>query len=188
MNKRLTISNLLILISLLFTIASYFKPELFIFGINNNFLNKWLYYIYIIQFFTWTFLHAWFYHFLANALFLYIFWNIVEWIIWKNKFIIFFIFVTIFNWVLLSLLTFWNTIWISWFCMALISYYTLELKSRNDMEYKWWITAIFINVWIWFIPGISLLWHLFWAIAGVLYYLYNKDFFRKKMVLNVEIK
>ena len=182
MNNRFTISNILIWISAIATIIATLVPNVYIFGMNNSFLNEWLYHIYFIQFFTWSFLHGSFIHFAANSIFLYFFWNIVEWIIWRNKYIIFFLFVTVFNWVWLSLFADWNTVWISWFCMALISYYTLELKSKNNPEYKWWITALILNIWIWFIPWISLLWHLFWAVAWILYYLITKDFFRRKWV------
>lgn len=186
MNIWRTISNFLILICVFLTLLVMFDDRLYILWMNNLFLEKGLYHIYILQFFTWSFLHWSIMHLVFNCLFIYFFWNIIEWIIWKKKFIIFFIFVTIFNGVLLSLIDAWNTIWISWFCMALISYYTLELKSRNDPEYKWWITALILNVWIWFIPWISLFWHLFWAIAGVIYYLINKNFFKEKWVWNVD--
>lgn len=188
MNRKITVSNILIIISTITTILATFVPSLYMFGINNTFLNEWLYHIYIIQFFTGTFLHWGFFHLFFNSFFIFYFWNIVEWLIWRNKFIIFFIFSTIFIWVFVTLLSDWNTVWISWFCMALLSYYTLELRSRNDMEYKWWITAIIVNVWIWFIPWVSLYWHLFWAIAWVIFYLITKDFFRRKYVwLDVEI-
>jgi len=188
MNIKLTTSNILILISALATILVTVMPNLYIFWINNNFLNQWLYHIYVIQFFTWTFLHGWLLHLFANSLFLFIFWNAVEWLVWKNKFILFFVFVVVFNWVLLSLFTNWTTVWISGFCMALIAYYTLELRSRNNPEYKWWITALILNVGIWFVPWISLFWHLFWAVAGVIYYLINKEFFRKKFVWAADIE
>jgi hypothetical protein len=183
-----TISNLLIFISIIATLVANIFPIVYIFGMNNTFLDQWLYHIFIIQFFTWSFLHWWLIHLLANSIFIYFFWNIVEWIIWKTKFIIFFIFVTVFNWIWLSLFYEWNTVWISWFCMALIAYYTLELRSRNNPEYKWWITAIILNVWIGLMPWISLLWHLFWAIAWVIYYILTKDFFRKKWVWSIDIE
>ena len=185
MNK-ITISNFLILISAIATFIAIINPSIYIFWLNTHFLDQWIYHIYFIQYFIWTFLHWDALHLFMNWVFLYFFWNIVEWIIWRNKFILFFLFTVIFNWALLTYFGSGNVIWISWFCMALISYYTLELKSRNDMEYKWWITAIIVNIWIWFIPWISLLGHLFWAIAWVLYYLYNKDFFRRKWVWEVE--
>lgn len=181
MNTNKSFSNILILTSIIATGLAHFMPQLYIFGMNNAFLNDGLYHIYVIQFFTGSFLHWWFTHLLFNSMFVYIFWNIVEMIIWRKKFIMLFVFVTVFVWVLLSIFAGWNTVWISWFCMALISYYTLELKSKNNPEYKWWITAIIINIWIWFVPGISLLWHLFWAIAWVIFYLLNKQYLKRKM-------
>lgn len=181
MNQKISFSNILIVISIIATLFASMNTALYIFGMNNSFLNQWIYHIYVIQFFTWSFLHWWMFHLFANSMFIYFFWNIVEMIIWRQKFIIFFVFVTIFNWVLLSIYTVWNTVWISWFCMALIAYYTLELKSKNNPEYRWWITAIVLNIWIWFIPGISLLWHLFWAIAWVIFYLLNKQYLKRKM-------
>jgi hypothetical protein len=182
MELKFTFSNMLVLVSLIVTVIAFFVPGIYAFGINNYFLDLWLYHIYVIQFFTWTFLHWSVMHLLANSIFIFFFWNIVELIIWRKKYMIFFLFIVLFNGILLSLLSSWNTIWISWFAMALIAYYTLELKSKNDPEYKWWITAIIINIWIWFVPWISLLGHLFWAIWWIIYYLINKEFFRKKLV------
>ncbi len=183
-----TFSNLLILISLIFTILALLYPAIYVFGINNEFLKQWLYHIYIIQFFTWTFLHGGIFHFLANSVFIYVFWNMVEWFLWKKKMIIFFIFVVFFNWLLLSYFSSWNTVWISWFCIALIAYYTLELKNKNNPEYKWWITALIISVWIWFIPWISLLGHLFWWIAGIIFYYINKEYLKKQFIWVVDIE
>lgn len=117
-----------------------------------------------------------------NSIFIYYFWNILEIIIWKKKYLIFFIITTISIWILLTTLTNDATIWISWFAMAVLSYFTLELKSKNNPEYKWWITAIIINIWIWFYPWISLYWHLFWAIIWVLFYYITNDFTKKQLV------
>ena len=185
MNINKSFSNTLIVISILVTLFVTIFPNLYIFGMNNNFLNQGIYHIYVIQFFTGSFLHGWLLHLFMNSMFLYFFWNLVEVIIWKKKFIYFFLFVTIFNWVMLSIYAVWNTVWISWFCMALIMYYTLELKSKNNPEYKWWITAIILNVWIWIMPWISLLWHLFWTIAGLIFYFINKQYFKKKFVWEI---
>jgi len=182
MYKNISISNILILISAIFTIISYIFPWLFILGLNNYFLAEWNYSIFIIQLFSSNFLHWWIMHLLFNSIFIYFFWNILELLIWKQKYILFFIFIVIFNGLLIILYSEWNTIWISWFCMALLSYYTLELKSRNNPEYKWWITALIINIWIWLTPGISLLWHLFWAIGWIIYYFLNKEYLKRKMV------
>ena len=177
-----SVSNILILISAIFTVFASLYPQIYMFWVNNTFLDAGQYHIFFIQFFTGTFLHGWLFHLFANSLFLYLFWNILEMLIWKNKFIIFFVFIVIFNGVWLSIFAWGNTIGISGFCMALLSYYTLELRWRNNPEYKWWITALVLNVWIWFMPGISLLWHLFWAIWGVIFYYIMKEYLKKKMV------
>lgn len=188
MNNKLSISNILIIISIVITFLATIMPSLYMFWINNSFLHQWLYHIYIIQFFTGTFLHWWLFHLFLNSFFINYFWNIVEWLMWKKKYFIFFMFSTFFIWLLVTYFSNWNHIWISGFCMALLSYFTLELRSRNDPDYKWWITAILLNIWIWIIPGISLYWHLFGAIAWVIFYLITKDFFRTKYVwLDVEI-
>jgi len=178
-NGYLSISNILILISLLFTLSAIIYPNLYMFGYNNYFLSRSDYHIYLIQFFSSVFLHAGFLHLFANSLFLYIFWNTVELLVWKRKYIWFFIFVAFFVWSWLTFVGVWNTVWISWFCMALLSYYTLELKSKNNIDYKWWITAIVVNIAIWIHPWISLFWHMFWAIAGIIFYILNKNFRQK---------
>jgi len=182
MKFTFSISNILIIISAIFTGLAIFFDNLFILWMNNIFLNSWDYHIFFLQFFTWVFLHWWIFHLFANSIFLYLFWNILEIIMWKNKYIIFFIFIAIFNGILLSVFTTWNTIWISGFCMALLAYYTLELKSKNNQEYKWWITALVLNIGIWLIPWISLLWHLFWAIWWVVFYFITKEYLRRKMI------
>jgi membrane associated rhomboid family serine protease len=181
---KLSITYLLIATSFLATLFAMFFPNLYDFWLNRHFLVEWQYYIYIFQIFFSLFLHWWFLHFLTNTIFLYIFGNSLEMIIWKIKYIIFFLFIAIFNWILITYFE-WNqdnTIWISGFCMAILSYYVLELKSRNNSEYKWWITAIIINILIWFIPWISLIWHLFWTIWWIIYYFLNKNFFTPKLV------
>lgn len=187
MLNNIPISFVFILISWISTILWYIFPQIYIFWLNDNFIDNWNYLVYLLQLFISVFLHWDFFHFLFNAIFIYIFWTSLELLIWRKKYIYFFIFIVFFNGILLTF--FWrddtNIIWISWFCMALISYHTLELKSRNNIEYKWGITAIIINILIWFTPWISLLWHLFWVIWGILFYLYNKEFLRPKMVWEV---
>lgn len=181
--NKYSISNILIFISIIFTIIGHFFPWFISeWSINNYYLESWNYFHYFIQFFSWTFLHWWIMHILMNSIFIYYFWNILEIIIWKKKYLIFFIITTISIWILLTTLTNDATIWISWFAMAVLSYFTLELKSKNNPEYKWWITAIIINIWIWLYPWISLYWHLFWAIIWVLFYYLTNDFTKKQLV------
>jgi hypothetical protein len=53
-----SISNILILISAVFTMLASVYPQFYIFGVNNTFLYAGQYHIYFIQFFTGTFLHG----------------------------------------------------------------------------------------------------------------------------------
>ena len=172
--NKITISNILIWLSIIFTLITYIYPEFKIFGINNYFYDKWNYFIYFLQFFTWSFIHGGFLHLLMNSLFLYYFWNPLEQYIWRKKYLIFFITATIFLWLTITHTTNSNTIWISWFAMALLSYYTILLYDLKNPEFKWWITALILNIWIWLIPWISLTWHLFWAIYWIIFFLITK--------------
>ena len=182
MQNRFTISNLLIIISMIITFISFNYLDIIEFWMNTYYINSWDYIHYILQYFLYNFIHWNYMHLFSNILFIYLFWNLVENIVTRNKYIIFFIFITIFNWIWLSVFSDWNTIWISWFALAILVYYTLELKSLKNPEYKWWITAIIISIWVWFVPWISLLWHLFWAIWWAIFYYLNKDFFFKQKV------
>lgn len=186
MYNKLSISNILVIISIITTLFSLNIESLNEFGISTLFLNNWDYIHYILQYIMYSFVHWSYMHLLWNILFIYLFWNIVEIIIGKNKFMIFFLFITIFNWILLSYFSEWTTIWISWFAVAILIYYTLELKSIKNPEYKWWITAILLLIWIWFIPWISLLWHLFWSIWWAIFYYLNKNYFSKQEIWFIE--
>ena len=181
---KYTISNILIIISIIFTIIGYFDYSFIqTWSINNFYLEKWNYFHFIIQFFSWTFLHAWIIHLLFNSIFIFYFWNAVEIMIWKIKYLIFFVLFVFFNWIILAYLEPNNyTIWISGFAMAILTYYTLELKSKNNPEYKWWITAIILNLWFWLMPQISFYWHLNWVIYWIIFYYLNNDFFKRQLI------
>ncbi len=183
LNKH-TFSNTLIVISIIFTYIWYLHPW-FIeeWSINNNYLRSWEYIHFVIQFFTGTFLHWWIMHLLFNSIFIYYFWNLLEDILWKKKFIIFFVLAVIFNSILLSYFSPHSyTIWISGFVLAVITYYTLELKRLGDYEYRWWITAIVINLAIWFYPGVSFYGHMFWVVFWIIFFYFSNDFTKKQLV------
>lgn len=183
MIKKPIFTYFLLSASLVFTIIWFIIPDIFIFWLNKVFISSWQYILFLFQIFISNFLHGDIFHFLFNALIILIFWRQLELLIWSKKFIIFFIFISVFNGFFITLLS-WNatTIWISWFCMAIISYYVMELKSQNNPEYKWWITALVLNIIVWLLPWISLFGHLFWAIGWVIFYLLNKEFLRKKYI------
>jgi len=167
----ISISNILIFISFIFTIlVHFFYPEIWLLGMNTKFLNEWVYHVYFIQFFTSNFIHGWFFHFIFNSVFIYYFWNQVEFIIWRNKYLLFFILNAIFIGLWLTFFSSWNTVGISWFALAILTFFTLYLRDKRDPEYKWWITAIVINILMWFSPQVSLMGHLFWVIFWVVFY------------------
>lgn len=172
---KFSISNSLILIAIIFTYFAFKNNEMNIFGMNHFFIEQWKYFDFLIQICFYSFLHGSLLHILFNSLFVYVFGNKIEDIIGKKSFSLFFILTTIFNSIFLLLFTTGNTIGMSWFGMALLSYYTLMLYKNNDSEYKWWITAIVINVLIWLSPGISLIGHLFWAIFWIIFYFIQKQ-------------
>ena len=177
----MTLSNTLILISIIFTIASVNNSEILIYWMNHYHLINWDYLNLWIQFLLYSFLHWSIFHIMFNSIFLYIFWNPVEESIWMKKYSILFVLNLIIIWVLLLIFTpIWtNTIWISWFALSILAFYTLMLKDIWNSDYKWWITAIIINIMIWFMPWISLLWHLVWALIWVWYFYILKKVFKE---------
>ncbi len=179
--KTFSISNILIYISVVFTAISFFYQPIFQLGMNSYFLDRWIYHIFITQIFTSNFLHWGLMHLAFNSLFVYLFGNQVENLLWTKKYIIFFIFTAVVIWLWLTAMSAGNTIGISWFCLAVLTYYTLALWQRGNIEYKWWITAIIVNLAIGFYPGISFAGHAFGCVAGILFFLLTSNFIGKVM-------
>lgn len=172
---NLTITNIFIILSFVWTILYYLWFSKYLF------LKTWVELFFV--FFISTFFHWWILHFIFNSVFLFYFWNIVELNLWKVKYILFFVFTVFFESFLINYIKwFYNVVWISWFCMAILAYYSLDLKEKRNPEYKTWILFLIINIFYWLSPWISFYWHLFWAIAWVIFYYLNKEFLRKKMV------
>lgn len=162
---KLSVSNILIIVCGIVTFfALVLDPNLYQYAMNNNNLSTWDYNLFFVQIFISQFLHGSVIHLASNVLFLYFFGNLVENILQEKKYIFFFLFSSVI--IALWLTQFWNenTVGISGFAMALLSYYTVYLYQKKSPEYKWGITAIIINVWIGLSPWISLLWHLIWAV------------------------
>lgn len=174
----LSFSNIFVFLSLVWTFLFFFWFYSFFQNLlwNDIFSN-------FLKFFIFTFFHWGLLHFFSNAIFIIYFWNIVELSLWKTKYLLFFVFSVVFEWISILIFSdYYNVIWISWFCMAILAYYTLDLKYKNDPEYKSWIVFIALNIAIWLMPWISFLWHLFWMISWIIFYYLNKEFLRKKMV------
>lgn len=174
--NKLSFSSILILLSLVATLAVTYIPNLYQFGMNRDFLDQGIYHIWVIQFFSSQLLHGSFFHFLWNAIFILYFGNSIERIIWEQKYIIFFIGNSIFLGLLLSYLHTPNTYWISGFVLALLTYYTLALWKVWNNEYRWWITAILINIFIGFMPGVSFWGHFWGMIFWAVYFFLNQLF------------
>jgi hypothetical protein len=172
--KTYSISNILIAICFIVTSIVISVSDYYIYWINSLFLSEWMYWIFIFQLFAWVFMHGWILHLLANSLFIYLFWNILEWLIWIKNYIMFFIITVLFTGISLILFSNWNTVWISWFAMALLWFYTIRLYKLWNSDYKWWITAIIINIAIWLSPWISLIGHLSGVIIWIIYWIFYK--------------
>lgn len=176
-----TVSNNLIILSIIATIVSYFSPEIIWYGMHGNSLVWTIdYKTLALQFIMYQFLHWGIMHLLSNWLFLYLFGNIVENELWIKKYLLFFLGNTIFVWIAIILFSKWNTIWISWFTMAILWYYLLHLKKNKNPEYAsaWILLLINIYAWIW--TNISFIWHLSWAMFWLIYF-YLINLIRKKI-------
>ncbi|MCH2188231.1 rhomboid family intramembrane serine protease [Candidatus Gracilibacteria bacterium] len=178
----LSLSNILIGISALATLAGTLFPGIYLFGMNDIFLDQGYYHIYIIQFFSSVFLHGGIFHLFANSVFVYIFGNQVEDILGAKKYLLFFVISCVFVGIGVTFLSDGNTVGISGFGLAILSYYTLLLRSKKHPDYKGGITAIILSIGIGLMPGISLVGHLFGALFGIIFYLLDRDFYKKCFV------
>ena len=170
-DEKFTVSNTLILSSIFFTALTYIPGlNIYQFGMNDSFFSQGNYFMWCIQFFTSNFLHGGVMHLAMNAIFIVYFWNIVEDIMWTWKYLLFFILNAVFVWVGITFLSDANTVGISGFVMAIITYYTLHLYSLKNPEYSGWVTAIVINVAIGLSPWISFLGHAWGMIFWWLYW------------------
>lgn len=172
MKNKWTISNSLIVISAIFTLFTFINPNVYRFGMNGIFFDAWMYQYWFLQMFTSQFLHWGIMHLLMNAVFILYFGNVLEWKIWKDKMLLFFVSCCIFLWVFLTLMNVWNTVWISWFALAVLTCYTLLLWKQWNPEYTGWVTAIVVNILIWLSPGISFFGHFGWMIFGIIFWLF----------------
>lgn len=163
-------SNILILLSCIITGLSFFVSNILAFGMNSFFLMQGLYIQVAIQFLLYQFLHGGIFHLLMNSFFLYLFGNQVEGLIGRSRFILFFLFNTVFVGISLLFFAKGNTIGISGFAMAILAYIFLELRSRNNPEYRSAGVFLFINIAIGFTGNISLIGHVSGAIFGMIFY------------------
>lgn len=163
-------ANILVILSFLLTGMSFFAGNILIYGMNSFFLAQWHYLDFTIQLLLYQFLHGGILHLLSNSLFLYIFGNQVEKILWRNGFIIFFLLNTIFVGTSILFFSSGNTIGISGFAMAVLAYLFMELRARNNPEHTSAWVFLCINIAIGLTGNISLIGHLSWSIFGILFF------------------
>jgi rhomboid protease GluP len=172
MQNKLSLSHLLVWLSILFTLLSFMFPGILVFWMNHYFLVEKQYFQLFIQIYVSQFLHGDIFHLLFNSVFIFYFWVICEQILWVKKYMLFFFLASIFLAVLILTFGSGNTIGISGFVMALLSFYTLELWSKKNPEFRGGITALVINILIWLSPWVSFLGHLWGAIFGAMYWIW----------------
>jgi membrane associated rhomboid family serine protease len=171
---RFTLSNILILSSIIVFWLSTIFPWLYNLWMNSYYLEQSDITGLVLQCILYSFLHWSILHILMNSIFVYYFWNQAEDILGKKKYFIFFVLNTIFVGIGLLLFASGNTIGMSGFALAVLSYFTLHLRGIWNPEYQGWITAIIINLLIGLSPGISFFWHLFWALFGIIFYFFYR--------------
>lgn len=126
------------------------------------------------QFLLYSFLHWGVLHILSNVIFFLFIGRIVEIVHWRFYTWRLWIWTTILVGTVLMFLSPVPTIGWSGFAMALLSIYTLDFYKRGNPEYKWWLLLIALNIGIGLYGNISLLGHLSWAIAGLIYWVVVK--------------
>lgn len=165
-------SHLLIVFCIIIASIGFLVPWLVShFGMNNySFLSR-DYITLWVQILLFQFLHGGVLHLFMNCYFLYSAWPEVEARMSRDRYIWFFVTATIF--VAIALLVFQpyaTTIWISWFCMAILSYLWIDLYTTRHPMAPQILMMLAINIGIGLVPGISLVGHLFGAIWWLIWW------------------
>ena len=165
------ISYLLILISVIVSLIVWKNTSLFRYGFNKTYYSEGNYPEFIKQVGLFQFIHGDILHLVMNSYFLYTAGPILEKALWASNFLIFFLSTTIIS--VFGLYFFApksNTIGISGFCMALLSYLWIVLYSAWDPWASQIWTLLLINIAFGFVPGISFIGHLTGAVWGITFW------------------
>ena len=168
---RPTISNYLIGLSLIWTILFWANANIQEYWMNSFFYLRWDYIHLAIQYLMFEFLHWWFLHFASNSIFILIYWNILEEWLWKRMYLLFFLLNIPIVGSAILFFSNWNTIWISWFAMAILAFMFAHLRKRWSEDAKWAWFLLVLNLVIWINSWISFIWHLSWAIYWIFAYM-----------------
>ena len=171
-------SHLLILVSVVVSIIGFTFPDFQrLFWLSGYSLYSGAYINAIVQIILFQFLHGNILHLLMNSYFLYTAGPEVEVRMSPNRYIWFFVTSTIFVAIALFILQPGAlTIGISGFCMALLSYLWIDLYTTRHPMASQILIMLIVNIGIWLVPGISLIWHLFGAIWWLIWWTIRKKF------------
>lgn len=170
-------SHLLIVFCVIIAFAGFMMPWLIShFGMNNYALVNKDYLTLFVQVLLFQFLHGSLLHLFLNSYFLYSAGPEVEARMSRDRFTWFFITATIFvAGALLMFQPYANTIGISGFAMALLAYLWIDLYTTRHPMASQILIMLIINIGIGLVPGISLIWHLFGAIWGLVWWAIFRD-------------
>ncbi len=171
------ITFLLIIVSVIVTVIAWKNTALIRYGMNRDFLSRHDFGSFWKQVAMFQFLHGDVLHIVMNSYFLYSAGPIVEQLLWSGRYLVFFITSTLFS---VAILYYFaprqNTIGISGFCMAILSYLWILLFTTGSAGASEIGTLLIINIVIGFLPGISLVGHIAGAIWGVLFWFITRNF------------
>lgn len=145
------------------------------FGMNSGSLYQGDSIQFFVQIVLFQFLHGDILHLLMNSYFLYSAGPAVESRMSRDRFIWFFVATTVF--LTICLLFFspgTNTIGISGFCMAILSYLWIDLSTTRNPMANQILMWLVLNVGLWLFWNISFVGHFFGAVFGLVWWYFRK--------------
>lgn len=175
-NPKHSLSHLLILISVGISLIGFAVPQVInMYGFHSLFALQGDYLSFFVQLILFQFLHGNMLHLFLNSYFLYVAGPEIESRMTKDRFIAFFIGSTLFT--ATSLHIFASdalTIGISGFCMALLSYLWIDLRTTHHPMATQIGVMLFINILLWLSGDISFVGHAAGAIWGIIWWQMRK--------------
>lgn len=175
-NPKRSISHLLILISVVISFIGFAIPQIVnTYGFHRGFLEQGDYLAFFVQLVLFQFLHGGIVHLLFNSYFLYSAWPVIETRMSRDRYIGFFISSTIFVAVALYIFAPLSlTIGISGFCMALLSYLWIDLRTIHHPMAGQIGFMLLVNILIWLDGSISFVGHAAGAVWGLIWWKIRK--------------
>lgn len=168
---RRSLSHLLILIMIIVSLIGFMDSRIIsVFGFHFSYLSIDTLPALIASTVSFQFLHGNTLHLLMNSIFLYQAGPEVESRMSRKRFIQFFVSSTLFVAVALALFSDGNTIGMSGFCMALLSYLWIDLYTTHHPMANQILIMLVLNVLLWLSGGISFVGHFFGAVWGLVWW------------------